>query len=80
MLLRVTSFLRELCMTERDVRWMYLMYTEKMTKKKLKPLILLLQSAFMFQFYVLLGKASCKLLQSRVYRHKRAKIKRTSLG
>ena len=64
MLLRVTSFLRELCMTERDVRWMYLMYTEKMTKKKLKPLILLLQSAFMFQFYVLLGKASSKLLQS----------------
>ena len=64
MLLRVTSFLRELCMTERDVRWMYLMYTEKMTKKKLKPLILLLQSAFMFQFYVLLGKLSCKLLQS----------------
>ena len=53
MLLRVTSFLRELCMTERDLRWMYLMYTEKMTKKKLKPLILLLQSAFMFQFYVL---------------------------
>ena len=64
MLLRVTSFLRELCMTERDVRWMYLMYTEKMTKKKLKPLILLLQSAFMFQFYVLLGKFSCKLLKS----------------
>lgn len=49
---------------ERDQRSMYIMYTDKMTKKKLKPLILLLQSAYMFQFYFLQGKMSCKLLQT----------------
>ena len=51
MLLRATSFLRELCMMEHDVRWMYIMYSDKMTKKKLKRLILLLQSAYMVQIY-----------------------------
>ena len=55
LVLRATSFLRELCMMEHDVivRWMYIMYSDKMTKKKLKRLILLLQSAYMAQIYVL---------------------------
>ena len=64
MLLGATSFLRELCMMDHDVRWMYILYTDKITKKKFKPLILLLQSAYMVQIYVLKGKSSCKLLQS----------------
>ena len=42
MLLYATSFLLELSLMERDQRSMYIMYTDKMTKKKLKPLILLL--------------------------------------
>ena len=40
------------------------MYTEKMTKKKLKRLILLLQSSYMFQSYVIRDKAGRKLLQA----------------
>ena len=53
MLLRATSLLRELCMMEHDVRWMCITYSDKMTKKKLKRLILLLRSAYMVQIYVL---------------------------
>ena len=55
MLVGATSFLRELCVIERDVRLMYNVYWQDMTKKKLtcKPLILLLQYSYMFQFYVL---------------------------
>lgn len=37
---------------------------EEMSKKELKRLLLILQSAYMFQFYVLQGKTSCKFLQA----------------
>ena len=42
------------------------MYSDKMTKKKLKRLILLLRSAYMVQIYVLQGKPKGKLLQTHV--------------
>ena len=41
-----------------------MMYSDRMTKKKLKRLILLLQSAYMVQIYVLYGKPKGKLLQT----------------